>query len=352
MPPDAPVDPAPNPSRSPSPVDAPLRRATLRLDVSDAVALDGPFAIAASLVLPAPEQTTGTTPLLACLPGGFLSRHYYDLEIDGSRRYSFAERMARAGWAVVAFDHVGVGDSTLPDPIDRGYALGVEAIAAANQRALERVLEGLAAGSLVPGLPALRPDRVVGVGHSMGSMLSVEQQAAARPFDALVLYSFSTHGTPAFLDDAMRAYADDPARLRREIGALAERTMGSPFPERPTGDENDRRAAFGVGTAPEDAERALEQAATRLLACGGIASMVPGGFAPPAAEIDVPVLMVVGDHDLHDDRHTRDELPRAPRVDTFTLPDAWHCHFVANTRERLFEHTLDWLATIERRSDS
>ena len=348
----------PEPDDSPQPV----RRSDFRLDVSDAVPLDGPFEIAASVVAPADVDATSGARILCCLPGGFLSRSYFDLLVPrgtGSqtdaedRRFSFAEAMAARGFVTLAFDHLGVGESSKPDPIEGGYALGLEAIARANQRALELALERLAQEGGAPGLPALRDPVTIGVGHSMGSMLTVEQQALARPHRALVLFSFSTHGTPAFLDDAMRAYANDPARLRREIGELARRTQGSPYPERASDSEENRRAAFGVGTAPSAAEDALHAASTNLLAVGGLASMVPGGFAPAAEQIDVPVFMWVGDHDLHDDRHTRQELPRSPLVTTRILEDCWHCHFVANTREVLWRETAAWLqATLADRPET
>ena len=161
--------------------------------------------------------------------------------------------------------------------------------------------------------------------------------------EIILLFSFSTHGTPAFLDDEMRAYANDAERVRVEIGELARRSMGSPYPPRAANSEGDRRAAFGVGTAPESAERALQAAATNLLATGGLMSMVPGGYGPPAMKIDVPVYMLFGDHDLHDDRHTRSELPACPEVRTFMLEDCWHCHFVANTRETMWKSVTSWI---------
>lgn len=321
-----------------------IQRKTWRLDVSEAVPVDGRFEIAADLIAPAAEAVRADTPLLCCLPGGFLSRRYFDLEIAGHRRYSFAEAMARAGFVSLALDHVGTGDSTKPEPLKAGYAIGVEAVADANQRALERALARLARGVDEPGmrLPPMVDPATIGVGHSMGSMLTVEQQARARPHRALVLLSFSTRGIPAFLDDASRAVAGDPARARREIGALVRRSMGSPYPARADDSEENRRAAFGVGTAPPEAEEALHAAATDLLAVGGLMSMLPGAFAPPAERVDVPVFVIVGDHDLHDDRHVRAELPRAPRVDTLVLEDSWHCHLVANTREHLFREVARW----------
>jgi pimeloyl-ACP methyl ester carboxylesterase len=336
-----------------APPSAPPRRFEWRLDVSEAVPLDGRFELAATLIAPAAsDDAPPVDTLLFCLPGGFLSRRYFDLaapdEMDESggagdasgRRYSFAEAMARRGLAVLAVDPLGVGDSTRPDPPELGFGIGVDEVVRANQAALVRALERLAAGS-VPGLEIRRS---LGVGHSMGSLLTVEQQALARAHDALVLFSFTTRGTPAFLDDTMRRYAGEPGRLRAEMPDLVRRTMGTPYPERAEGPESDRRAAFGVGTAPGDAEEALHAASTRLFAAGGLTAMIPAGAAPAAARVDVPVLMVFADHDLHDDRSTRQELPNVPSLTTFELSDAWHCHFVANTRETLWHVVADWIA--------
>ena len=333
------------PPPAPTTQEAP-RRAELRFDVSEAVPVPGNFEVASTLIIPAAGHEPSAKPLLVCLPGGFLSRHYYDLQINGSRTYSFAEAMSRAGYAVLCLDHVGTGDSTRPNPIKNGYAIGVEAIARANQLALESALQKLREGDIATEIPPCEFASTIGVGHSMGSMLSVEQQAFSKQHKALLLFSFSTQGTPRFLDDSMRAYAGEPERLRQEIGQLAEKSMGTPYPARATNSESDRRAAFGVGTAPAEAEDALHAASTNLLAVGGLTSMIPAGFAPPAAEIDVPVLMIFGDHDLHDDRHTREELPNAPAVTTYCLADSWHCHFVSNTREALWETVSSWISTL------
>jgi len=328
-----------------------VHRACWRVDVSETVPLEGVFEIAVDVALPTrlaagrgdPERPTV---VLCCLPGGFLSRGYFDLdhgEGEGEGGYSFTEAMANEGLVTLAFDHLGTGGSSQPDPIEGGYSLGVEAIAAANQRALELALERLAAGDASQGIPAI--DRVVtiGVGHSMGSALTVEQQALARSHRALVLFSFTTQGVPAFLDPVQREYLGDPERARREIGELARRSMGSPYPVRAHNSEADRRAAFGVGTAPASAADALHRASTSLLAVGGLLSMIPGGYAGPAERIDVPVFVLIGDHDLHDDRGIRDMLPRAPEVETFVLADCWHCHFVANTRETLWKRVAEWI---------
>jgi len=318
-------------------------RASFRVDVSDAVDLPGRFEIAVDLIAPPREARADAAIVLACLPGGFLSRKYYDLGAGEDASYSFGEAMARRGFAVLAFDHVGIGASSKPSPVEAGYALGVEAIARANQRALERALERLAAGDAALGIPATRCLATVGVGHSMGSVLTVEQQAQARPHRALVLFSFSTKGLPRFLNADQLAYANDPARTRRELGQLVQRSFGTPYPPRPNQNESDRRAAFGVGTAPTFTEDLLERASTDLLAAGGLLSMIPGGYAPSADRIDVPVWILVGDHDLHGVEELEDELVKSPARTTRLLADCWHCHFVANTRNEIWNEVPAWI---------
>lgn len=320
-----------------------VARTTWRIDVSKAVPLAGHFELAVDVVVPLDRPASSPCIALVCLPGGFLSRRYYDLVQSGERSYSFAEAMASRGFVTLAFDPPGVGDSSKPEPIEGGYSLGVEAIARVNQLALERVLERLAVGDPAHGIPATPCSATIGVGHSMGSLLTVEQQAAARPHRALVLFSFTTRGVPLFLNDDQRSYADDPIRARRELGEIARRTFGSPYPERANNSESDRRAAFGVGTAPPAAEELLHSASTDLLGMGGLLSMIPGGYAPAAAKIDVPVYILVGDHDLHDEIGLREQLPNAPFVTTRRLDDCWHCHFVANTRAAIWREVPAWI---------
>jgi pimeloyl-ACP methyl ester carboxylesterase len=159
----------------------------------------------------------------------------------------------------------------------------------------------------------------------------------------LILFSFTTAGVPRFLTEAQREWASDPLRARREIGRLTRETMGSPYPARAANSEPDRVAAFGVGTAPPEAEEALHRASTSLLGVAGMLSMIPGGYAPAAEQIEVPVLIALGDHDLHDENGLAAMLPKSPRVETFVLEDCWHCHFVANTREALWQRVASWI---------
>jgi pimeloyl-ACP methyl ester carboxylesterase len=323
-------------------VTKPPRRLGWRFDVSEAVDLPGRHELAVDLVVPGDALAAAHRPVLCCLSGGSLSRRYWDLELDGDRSFSFAEFMAARGLATLAIDHLGTGQSSRPeDP-----ALDPAQIARANQSALEQATARLRAGAAAPGLPPLGSRGTVGVGHSMGSCLSVVQQARHAPHAALVLFSFTTRGLPQFLTDAERKFAGDPAGARASLPALIEARFGTPYPGPPRGEGSE--AAYGVGTAPPEARRALRAAATNLAAGPGLLSMIPGAFAPDAAAVRVPVFLAVGDHDLHRADHASGEFPEAPEVVAYTLPDCWHCHHVANTRERLWARVAGWIAEQER----
>jgi fermentation-respiration switch protein FrsA (DUF1100 family) len=138
-----------------------LIRRSIRVDVDDAVPLSRsgirsrsqPFELAASVIAP---RSIGPEPIvLVCLPGGYLSRAYYDLEHPqasdlefraeaSDRTFSFAAAMAERGLITLAFDPFGVGESSRPEPEEDGYLLGVEALAAIHQRGLEKALAWLA----------------------------------------------------------------------------------------------------------------------------------------------------------------------------------------------------------------
>lgn len=303
------------------------KRSEWRLDVSAAVAGDEALEVAGTLVAPGDRAPKA---LLLCLPGGYLSRHYFDLGLDGDHRYSYAEHMAGQGYACLALDHLGIGDSSRPRD---GWVLRAETVAHANQLALDAALarwreEG---GDALP---------TIGVGHSMGSCLSVVQQAEHAPHRALVLFSFTTLGLRPFLQGREAEFADDAEGIAANIQVLAQERFGDAYPA--DGPEAET-PAFSAGTAGADGERALANAAAGLLPIPGLLSMIPGGYRPWAEQVRCPAFVAVGDHDLHPAQRAPASLPNAPEVVAYTLEDCWHCHTVANTREKLFTRIARWI---------
>ena len=316
-----------------------VRRRSWRIDVSDSLPLEGTFEIAADVVLPPTGSTEKVEPaaLLFCLPGGFLSRKYYDLGAARDPSYSFAEFMAARGFAVVAVDHIGCGESSRPKDLEAGFLLGVDALAAANESARIEI-----AGRLQSEFGVKR-FRSIGVGHSMGSAMTVAQQANFRAHEALVLQSFSTAGLVRFLQGDEADYANSPERAHREIGELARARFGTPYPLGASESDEGTRAAFSAGTAPDVVYKYLQQASTNLLGVPGLLTMIPGAYAPYAELVDVPVFVGVGDHDLGRVDGVPPMLPRSTEVATYTLRDSWHCHNVANTRLELWERIRVWV---------
>ena len=313
-----------------------LEREVWRIDVASALGWGAEAEIAVNVVLPAVMNRPPV--VLFCLPGGYLSRRYFDPgdpEDATERSFSFADYMARRGFVVAMADPLGCGDSTRPSE-SMGYEVDVDVLTTAHHAAWQEVVKRIIART-GQGV------RSVGVGHSMGSALTVALQANHRPFAALVLQSFSTTGLPRFLGEDEARYADDRAGVRAALPELVRRRFGTPYPGQAKEGEPGQAAAFSVGTAPPLAEALLRRSATNLVAMAGLLTMIPGGYAPYAEAVEVPVFVNYGDHDLGRANNAAPTLPNAPEVLSYTLADSWHCHNVANTRVVLWERTLRWL---------
>ena len=151
------------------------------------------------------------TTLVVCVPGGGMTRRYFDLPEDLPGRWSMARHLVDDhGLAVLTLDHLGVGESPPPDD---PYTLTPRVVAAVNAHVVADAVAGLRSGRLVDGLGSLELDRVVGLGHSMGGMLTVHQQARHHSYDAVVLLGFGGAGLPEHLDEDEAAYAGRPDEL-------------------------------------------------------------------------------------------------------------------------------------------
>lgn len=330
-----------------------VRRLTVTVDVTPAVPLPGPHTVVADVHLPAGADdgptdhgpTDDGVTALCCLPGGGMSRAYWDLDADGDDSYSFARHAARAGFVVITVDHLGTGESSQPED---GFALTVEMVAAADDHAVRRVLDGLRAGTL-DGLAAPVPvGRTVGVGHSMGAMLTVIQQAAHDTHDRIALLGFSVAGLPQALNDDERAVAARGLPDAAALAELATARFGTPYPH-PEQRRNDRRRGprmrlHGPHT-PQAARRAAAAAMTNILAVGGLRSILPGNAVAEAAAVTVPVFVGIAEHDLVTDAaEVPGQFPASADVTLYVQPEAWHNHNVAVTRRQLFARICTFAA--------
>ena len=277
-----------------------------------------------------------------CVPGGGLNRGYFDLPVEADTSFSFAAQMAGRGMITVAIDPLGVGGSRRPAA---GFEIVPDVATAALAPVHRCISAELRAGTLAPQLLPALPELVcVGVGHSLGGMLTVMQQAQYHSYDALVLLGFGLGDMPGVLSEEAKAIAHDSQAIRRNVIRLAQEFHAEPYPEvKPNGRA---REIFG-GTADPSAMNALRATQDRLLATLSMFVIIPGNCAPEAEQIDVPLLLAVGDQDLCGPPHQLPaSFPGSSDITLLCLPDTGHSHFVFSSAPKLFARLAHWAATV------
>jgi pimeloyl-ACP methyl ester carboxylesterase len=155
-----------------------------------------------------PAKTPTTVQLL--MHGGTYNRYYWDLPY-GNGRYSYQRDMAANGVATFAVDGLGSGQSTQP--------LSEVVLGSTEAGALHQVVAKLRAGAV----GGVRFGRVVLVGHSMGSGVTVLEATTYHDVDGVILTGM-THSMdlvalagifvdgvrPALLDPVLGSRASDP----------------------------------------------------------------------------------------------------------------------------------------------
>ena len=318
----------------------------LEIDVTS-VAPDGVHKVVADVFVPSPRRASADAQVLCCLPGGGMSRQYFDLDVTGldvtgldvdlaMGTYSMARHFAQQGFVVVTLDHPGVGDSDRPDD---GYSLTPQCVADVNAFAIDHILGRLRDGSLRDDVAAMPRLSSIGVGHSAGAGLTVYQQARHRTHRAIALLGYGGAGLATHLNDREKELAHRPDAVVREIASLVRERFGEPLPMQRRGSSE-----FLVGAPmPEAVHAALLACRTPLLALVGLSSMIPGATAPVLAQITVPVFVAHGSRDIAGSLHAVPGiLPESNDITLFVLDDSGHNHNVAPTRKRLWDRLGRW----------
>jgi len=291
---------------------------TLRVDVGD-VAPAGVHEVVADVF--EPESIAARPVVCCCLPGGGMSRGYFDLRVPAELgNFSMARHLVDRGFVVVTLDPPAVGDSDTPDD---GYTLTPDVVAAVDARAFEQVV-------------AQWPDAFrVGVGHSAGALLTVVQQARHGTYHALGLLGYGNGGHERFaLTSEEREQAGGIVELTRE-------RFGRPLPRGSTATSD---FLLGGMDVPSDALDALGSVKSCLLAVVGLVSMIPGSTAAEMAAVDVPVFLGLGEHDIAGDPHGIPAFFTGTNdVTLFVLPGTGHNHNVAPAREVLWDRLATWI---------
>jgi pimeloyl-ACP methyl ester carboxylesterase len=301
--------------------------------------------IAATLFLPDGPLPPRPVMMFAS-PGGGYGRGYFDLQLDGRPGYSQAEHHTGGGLVVVAYDHLGVGDSSVQGLDD----LTIEDIADANHAAVVELLARLRAGTAVAGQGPIEPAAVVGAGQSMGGGVSMIMQARRRTFGAFVglgwsaIQSVLPQRDPA-VEAEIKAKSDLLGRTSVPSALLTAQQIRREF---------DYRYPFHWEDVPGEIVAAdmaggypVRQAAppwgSRTMPRCVAAMRAPGYVRAEAAQIDVPVLLAFGERDVSEDpRAEPAAFRKATDVSVFIAPRMAHMHNFASTREVLWNRLVRW----------
>jgi pimeloyl-ACP methyl ester carboxylesterase len=309
-----------------------------------------------------PSRPPSAQTVFYCLAGGRCSTSYFDFHVEGHPGYSMAEYLAGRGCVVISLDHPGIGSSS---PVDDVFALTPSLVAAAHDLAVRDIAVRLEEGLLAPDLGPVAVSKLVGLGHSMGGMITVVQQARHSSFDALAVLGHGGDGLPTLLTERERAVVDGPFEtLEDRIADLArERAL----PESARAESADPQSAHPESARPENASRprrlrpgsffasdvprsvrdAFVAQQTELLQTCGLTSMISGATDRYKAAIDVPVFLAFGDQDLTSDY--RSGLSRYSSVRDATLvtvAPSGHCHNQSSSRTRLWDRLERWAGAL------
>jgi pimeloyl-ACP methyl ester carboxylesterase len=313
------------------------RKITLSVDVTG-TAPEGCDQVEVDLFLPA---VPAPAPVFwCCVPGGGVTRSYFDLEVPPEAgQYSMARFIADRGMPVLIIDPPGVGGSDVPtDP----YTLTPPAVAAVLDVVVTDVAARMA-GGLFDGAAAIEPRMTVGVGHSAGGLLVACQQARHRSFDVVALLGFSDTGMIQVLTDQEKSFIGRPEDLLVALPDLVKARFGEPLPNRPYADLDNPLSTGPRGPVQE----AEARAATNLLALVGLMAIIPGSMQPEMDQIDVATFAAVGDRDIAGDIGLLvGQLPQCNDLTLITLPGVGHNHNMSASRLTLWSRLVHWADSV------
>jgi len=258
-----------------------------------------------------------------CLPGGGLTKDYYDL----APGFSFTEAMSALGYDVILMDHPGVASNPLPD--DHPFFTPRDAA-----RYMAQAL----------GLWDIQTP-IIGIGHSLGGMMIMLMQSAGAPFKALGLFGSSAGGLDWGLSDVEKTYINKPEKFARDLEALSLAKFGGPISRHGRGPSGDS-IVFG-GETPALTQR-LRDVACEMNSAGAMMSMMRGSFTSEVEAIDVPIFFAFGDHDIGiPSADVPKDFINTPKTELVVLENTGHNHFAFSSTKALYKKLDYWASNLD-----
>lgn len=209
------------------------------------------------------------------LHGATYGHLYWDWPFQ-PQTYSYVRRATAAGYAVLNLDRIGIGQSDRP----ASDAVTIES----NAHVVHQIVQALRGGDLVVhSFGRIRAERVALVGHSLGSVISMQEAAIYGDVDGVVLTGVSHTVTPALGDVQFYPASLDP------------RFAGQAIPDGYFTTVPGTRGIFYHLPSVDPLVLALDEQTKETVTIGELNTAVPGlGFS---TGVHVPVLVVVGDLD-------------------------------------------------------
>lgn len=340
-----------------------MRQIELSIDVTEAAGLGQAAHTAATVFLPDPAQLSSPAVVCFGFPGGGYCRRYYSFDMpDGAGGGEAGFHVAR-GWIFVACDHLGFGDSTVPED----NALSFENIAAGNDATVRAVMGKLASGTLLENYPAVTGAIKLGIGQSMGGCFTIVAQGQLGTFDGVGILGYSAshtvvptrpgkpqaawpwvvRGSPLdnlkILNKAALEKAAGPV-----IGDAESLAQTGPDAEHPFAwsfhydDEPAEIVKLDMAAAAGKADPLPPWRSATTPACG-IYMVAPGTVALEAAAITVPVFVGVGERDVVPDPWAESKAYKsAIDITMFVCPSMAHMHNFAHTRVLFWQRLHSW----------
>lgn len=213
------------------------------------------------------------------LHGATYGHVYWDFPYRPNR-YSYVRAATAAGYATLALDRIGVGESDHPPALDVTIA--------SNAYVVHQVIKALRAGTVdAPSFGRITSKRVVLVGHSLGSVVTIREAATFHDVDGVILTGLLHNEGPGLDEIAANLLPTslDPVLAARNLppGYLTTRAgkRGEPF--------------FYHAPATDPLVVARDEETKETATPGEFSDFWSSVALSP--QIDVPVLAVVGDKD-------------------------------------------------------